>query len=114
MLQLWLDDFAQPFAASCNILVFDNGALHPAKTLRWPPNVATVPLPPYRPALHPLERLWRDLKDQLADTVSKNLDDLSDTVCRLIQSSAPAALKSLTGFPYFLQVVETVLRPANV
>jgi hypothetical protein len=114
MVQLWLDAFAQTFVTSFNILVLDNGAFHTAKTLRWPPNVTTVPLPPYSPELHPMERLWRDLKDPLADTVSKNLDALSDTVCRLIQSYAQAALKSLTGFAYFIQAVETVLRPTNV
>jgi hypothetical protein len=114
MFQLWLDDFAQTFVTSFNILVLDNGAFHTAKTLRWPPNVTPVPLPPYSPELNPMERLWRDLKDQLADTVSKNLDALSDTVCRLIQSYAQAALKSLTGFAYFIQAVETVLRPTNV
>jgi transposase len=76
--------------------------------------VAAVPFPPYSPELNPIERLWRDLKDQLADTVSKNLDDLSDAVCRLIQNYSQAALKSLTSFAYFLQAVETGLRPANV
>jgi hypothetical protein len=46
MFQLWLDDCAQTFAASCNILVLDNGAFHTAKALRWPANVAAVPFPP--------------------------------------------------------------------
>ena len=32
MFQLWLDDFAQTFAASFNILVLDNGAFHTAKS----------------------------------------------------------------------------------
>ena len=114
MLQLWLDDFAQTCATSFNILVLDHGAFHTAKTLRWPPTVATVPLPPYSPALHPMERLWRDLTDEMANTVSKHLDALSDTVCRLIQSYTHAVLKSLTGFAYVIQAVETVLRPTNV
>jgi hypothetical protein len=114
MFQLWLDDFAQTFSASFNILVLDNGAFHTAKALRWPANVAAVPFPPYSPELNPIERLWRDLKDQLADTVSKNLDELSDTVCCLIQNYSPAALKSLTGFAYFIQAVETALRSTNV
>jgi hypothetical protein len=61
-----------------------------------------------------MERLWRDLKDHLADPVSKNLDALSDTVCRLIQSYSQAALKSLTGCAYCIQAVETALRSANV
>jgi hypothetical protein len=114
MFQLWLDDFAQTFATSFNILVLDNGAFHTAKALRWPPNVATVPFPPHSPELNPMERLWRDLKDQLADTVAKTLDALSDTVCHLIQNYAPAVLKSLTSFAYFGQAVQTALHPMNV
>jgi putative transposase len=114
MFQLWLDDFAQTFATAFNILVLDNGAFHPAKRLRWPANVAAVPLPPYSPELNPIERLWRDLKDQLAGTVSKNLDAFSDTVCRLLQNYSRAVLKSLTGFAYFVQAVQTALHTANV
>ena len=113
MFQRWLDDFAQTFAASCNILGLDNGAFHTAKALRWPPNVAAVPLPPYSPELNPIERLWRDLKDQLADTLAQTLDDLSDSVCRLLQNYSQAALKSLTGFAYFVQAVQTALQTTN-
>jgi DDE superfamily endonuclease len=114
MFQLWLDDFAQTFAASFNILVLDNGAFHTAKALRWPPNVATVPFPPYSPELNPMERLWRDLKDQLAHSVAKTLDALSDTVCGVIQRYSQAALQSLTGFAYFVQAVQTALHSPNV
>jgi hypothetical protein len=46
MFQLWVDDFAQTLATSFNLVVRDNGALHTANTLRWPPNVVAVPLPP--------------------------------------------------------------------
>jgi hypothetical protein len=113
MFQLWLDDFAQTFAASFNILVLDNGAFHTAKALQWPPNVAAVPFPPYSPELNPIERLWRDLKDQLADTMAQTLDDLSDSVCRLLQNYSQAALKSLTGFAYFVQAVQTALQTTN-
>jgi putative transposase len=109
MFQLWLNDFAHTFATSFNILVLDNGAFHTATTLRWPPNVAAVPLPPYSPELNPIEHLWRDLKDQLAAAVYTSLDELSDAVCRLIQRYSQATLKSLTGFVYFTQAVETVL-----
>jgi hypothetical protein len=62
MFPLWLDDFAQTFAASFNSLGLDKGAVHTAKALRWPPNVATVPFPPDSPELNPMARLWRDLK----------------------------------------------------
>jgi hypothetical protein len=112
--QLWLDGFAHTFAASCNMLGLDHGAFHTATALPWPPNVATVPFPPYSPALKPMERLWRDLQDQLADTAAKTLDALSETVCHLIQNYAPAVLKSLTSFAYFVQAVQTALQTPNV
>jgi putative transposase len=113
MFQRWLDDFAQTLATSCNMLVLDNGAFHTAKGLRWPANVAAGPLPPYSPELNPIERLWRDLKDQLATLRARTLDDLSDTVCRLIQGYSQAALKSLTGFAYFVQAVQMALQTTN-
>ena len=60
-----------------------------------------------------MERLWRDLKDQVADTVAKTLDALSDTVCRLMQNYSQAALKSLTSFAYFVQAGHTALHITN-
>jgi hypothetical protein len=102
MFQLWLDDFAHTFPESFNILVLDNGAFHTAKALRGPPHVVAVPLPPYSPELNPIERLWRDLKDQVANTIARSLDELSETVCQLIQGYSQAMLKSLTGFAYFM------------
>jgi putative transposase len=94
--------------------VRDNGAFHTAKALRWPPNVATVPFPPDSPALNPMERLWRDLKDQLATSVTKTLDALSDTVCSVIQRYSQAARQSLTGFAYFVQAAQMALHTTNV
>ena len=90
------------------MLVLDNGAGHKAKAVCWPPNVVPVFLPPYSPELNPMERLWRDLKDQLADVSAKTIAALSDALCAIIQRYSPATLHSLTSFTYFIQAVETV------
>jgi hypothetical protein len=71
--QLWLDHFAQAFPESFNLLVLDNGACHKAQALQWPSNVVPVFLPPYSPELNPMERVWRDLTDTLADVRAKTL-----------------------------------------
>jgi transposase len=113
LFQLWLDHFAQAFPDSFNLLVLDNGAFHKAHALQWPAHVVPVFLPPYCPELNPIERLWRDLKDQLADRVAKTLDELSEAVGTLIQRYSPATLQSLTGFAYFVQAVETARKSAN-
>ena len=106
--QLWLDRFAAAFPESLNLLVLDNGAGHKAKAVRWPSNVVPVFLPPYSPELNPIERLWRDLKDKLADVPTTTIAALSDAMCAIIQSYAPATLHSLTSFTYFVQAVEIV------
>ena len=87
--------------------MLDNGAGHKAKAVRWPSNVVPVFLPPYSPELNPIERLWRDLKDKLADVMVKTIAELSDAVCSIIQAYVNATLQSLTGFTYFVQAVET-------
>ena len=103
--QRWLDGFAAAFPEALNILVLDNGASHKAKAVRWPSNVMPVFLPPYSPELNPMERLWRDLKDKLADVTVKTIEELSDALCAVIQNSSQATLQSLTSFPYFVQAV---------
>jgi transposase len=106
--QWWLDGFAAAFPESLNLLVLDNGAGHKAKAVRWPSNVVPVFLPPYSPELNPVERLWRDLKDQLADVPATTIAALSDAMCVIIQRYSPALLQSLTSFTYFVPAVETV------
>jgi transposase len=105
--QRWLDGFAAALPESLNLLGLDNGAGHKAQAVRWPSNVVPVFLPPYSPELNPIERLWRDLKDKLADLSAQTIDALSDAVCALIPHYAPATLHSLTSFAYFVHAVDT-------
>jgi transposase len=114
LFQVWVDGFAAAFPESFNIIVLDNGAFHKAKALHWPANTVPVFLPPYSPELNPIERLWRDLKDKLADRLASTLDELSDTVCSLMQNYSNATLQSLTSFPYFVQAVETAQKAVYV
>jgi transposase len=113
LFHLWLDHFAQACPDSFNLLVLNKGAFHTAKALQGPAHVAPVFLPPYSPELNPIERLWRDLKEQLADGVAKTLDDLSEAVGTIIQRYSPATLQSLTGFAYLVQAVDTAGKSAN-
>ena len=104
---------AQEFPDSFNVLVLDNGAFHKADALQWPAHVVPVFLPPYSPELNPIERLWRDLKDQLADGVAKTLDELSEAVGAIIPRYSQTMLQSLTGFTYFVQAVDTAWKSEN-
>jgi hypothetical protein len=46
------------------IVLRDNGSGHTAKSLVLPDHVVGLCMPPYSPALNPIDRLWRDLQEQ--------------------------------------------------
>ena len=106
--QLFLDHFAAIDPATFHLLLLDNGASHKARSLRLPPNVGLLFFPPYAPELNPIERLWRDLKDWLALSQPTSLAQLSKLLGTRLKHYTPAALRSLTGFPYLLTAAQQV------
>lgn len=106
--QLFLDHFAAIDPATFHLLLLDNGAFHKARSLRLPPNVGLLFFPPYAPELTPIERLWRDLKDWLALSQPTSLAQLSKSLGTRLKHYTPAALRSLTGFPYLLTAAQQV------
>ena len=78
MFQLFVDAFAQAFPDSLNILLLDNSGAHTASQLTLPENVRLLFLPPYCPELNPIERVWRDLKDDVAWLQFTDLDAQQD------------------------------------
>jgi transposase len=57
---------AQAFPDSLHLRLVDNSGAHTAQRMQWPEKVRDVGLPPDGPELNPMERLWRDLKDDRA------------------------------------------------
>jgi hypothetical protein len=107
-LQLLIDAFAQAFADGLNILLLDHSGAHAARHLIWPANVRCIWVPPYCPELNPIERVWRDLKDQPAWTIFPDLATLQDAVEDLLRAYEAATLQSLTGYPYLVEALHAL------
>ncbi|MCS6940255.1 MAG: IS630 family transposase [Roseiflexus sp.] len=106
--QRFLDAFSQAFAASLNILVLDTSGAHTARRLTIPENVRLVFLPPYCPELNPIERVWRDLKDELAWREFADLAALQAAVTRLLDAYDDPTVQSLTGAAYLVDAVHAL------
>jgi transposase len=106
--QIFLNEFAQHYQESLNIVVLDNGSCHKAKALVIPDNVVCLFLPPYSPELNPIERLWRELKDQLAWVLVTPLEELEHRVEAILRHYSKAAIQSLTSYPYFVHAVNAL------
>jgi putative transposase len=108
MFQLFLETFAQAFADSLNILLLDNSGAHTAQRLTLPDNVHLVFLPPYCPELNPIERVWRDLKDEVAWLHFSSLETQQDYIAALLQMYEAATLQALTGYTYLVEAIHAL------
>jgi hypothetical protein len=97
--QLCVEAFAQAFPDRLHLLWLDNRGAPTSPRLLLPPHVRLVFLPPYGPALHPLERVWRDLKDDVAWPPFAAIEAQQDRLRPLLRADAADPLHSLTGDP---------------
>jgi transposase len=105
MFQLFVDAFAHAFPHSLNILLRDNSGAHTAARLTLPANVRLLFLPPYGPELSPIERVWRDVKDDLAWQQFTDLAAQQDGLSTLLRASDADTLQSLTSYPYLVEAI---------
>jgi hypothetical protein len=81
--QLFVEALAATVADRWNRLRLDNRGAHTAPRLRWPANVRCVWLPPDGPEWPPIERRWRDRKDDLAWPQCPHVEAQQDDVGQL-------------------------------
>jgi transposase len=106
--QLFLREFAHRYHDTLNIVLMDNGSCNTAKALGTPDNVVCLFIPPYSPELKPIERLWRDRKDQLAWLLIAQIEELVHHVERIIRQYSKSAIQSLTSYASFVQAVHAL------
>jgi transposase len=108
MFQLFVEAFAQAFPDSLNILLLDNSGAHTSQRLTLPEKVQLLFLPPYGPELNPIERVWRDLKDNMAWLPFADLEAQQDYLTLLLQGYGAATLQALTGYPYLVEAIHAL------
>lgn len=108
--QVFLEQFAAHHPDELYIIILDGGTFHKAKYLHIPDNIVLEFLPPYSPELNPIERLWQDIKDRIANKVFETLGSLKDSVASIVKNYTAAYIQSLTGYTYVLEAVNAVIQ----
>ena len=106
--QIFLDAFAQAYPDSFNILLLDKSGGHTALRLKLPDNVCLIFLPPDCPELNPIERLWRDLKDDLAWQQFNDSALQREAVADLLRAYDTPTIQSLTGYTYLVEAINAL------
>ncbi len=107
-MQLYLDALADARPDTLNVLLLDNSGAHTAHELVVPANIVLLFQPPYAPEVNPAERVWEDLKADLAWARYAALQPLQDHIVRLVEAYDAPTLQALTAYPYFIHAVNAL------
>lgn len=107
-MQRFLNELAAARSETLNILLLDNSRAHTAHELVVPSNIVLLFQPPYAPEVNPAERVWEDLKTDLAWHCYPSLQALQDHIVRLVEAYDAPTLHSLTAYPYFMAAVNAL------
>lgn len=98
----FLQNFAAQFPDDLHLIQVDNAPAHLAKSLTIPDNVILIFQPPYCPQLNPIERVWRELKRELAWARFDDLAELQQAISRWVLGLSPHYLRSLTQWDWIV------------
>lgn len=108
---VFLQQLSQPYSDSLNIILLDQAPAHVAQRVTVPENVILMWLPAYSPELHPVERLWEDLKrriDVFNSQVRSSLGALQEHVADLVQRYSAEMIASLAGYAYLVEAINAL------
>jgi transposase len=107
--QVFLDEFSVQFINVYNIIVLDNGAFHKAKSIKIPPNVGLVFLPPYSPELNPAEKIWAQFKRAFSNLFCNSLSEVSNFISNFAKSLTNEGILKTCRFEYvFAETMWTI------
>ena len=78
-MQMFLDEVGARHPNDKMVRVLDGAGGHASGSLKPPPNMRLLPLPPYAPELNPVEHVWDELREKhFHSRVFDSLDALED------------------------------------
>lgn len=104
--QQYLNRFAEHRPRSFKIILLDQASYHKAKALEVPQNMALIFIPPATPELNPAERVWQEMKADVAWKNFEDLEQLQQWIEERIEAFSNEQLISLTNYPFVSDAME--------
>ena len=98
----FLTGFAQAHPQELHVIQVDNAPAHRAQDLHLPENVVLLFQPPYCPEVNPTERLWREMKRELAWQCFDTLEQMQHKISQWVQRLRVEFVQSLVGWDWIL------------
>lgn len=109
-LEAYLGHLGEVYADYRVVLVLDNAPSHISKQVALPENIELLPLPSYSPELNPVERWFQEFRRALSNRIFQSIEELQEALTRALEPywQEPGRLRSLTGYPWWRQAMETL------
>jgi len=100
--QAYLQQLSLEYPDELHIIQVDNAPAHLLSKSELPDNIILLFQPPHCPEVNPTERVWEYLKDFLAWSVFRNLDELRIKIQEKLTSCTNHVIGFLTGWSWIL------------
>lgn len=107
-MELFLGEIASRYPQENIIMVVDGAGWHRNHTMKFPPNLKLLFLPPYSPELNPVEHLWDELREKyFHNRAFDTLDALEDhlVVGLKAMEEDPGCVKSICQWPWIINAI---------
>jgi transposase len=109
-LEVFLDELSRAYPDNYLLVVLDGAPSHRSEKIEHPENVSLLELPPYSPELDPAERWFEEFRRKLSNMTFESVALIQEALTRTLSPywEEPALLKRLTGYPWWVEVVESL------
>jgi transposase len=109
-LKIFLDELSRTYPDHHLLVVLDGVPSHRSEQIIHPENISLIMLPPYSPELDPAERWFQEFRRELSNRTFETVAVLQEALTRALGPywEDPARLKQLTGYPWWVEAVETL------
>jgi transposase len=109
-LEVFLEHLGTAYADYQLLVVLDGAPSHTSGQLTLPENVSLMRLPAYSPELNPVERWFQEFRRALSNRVFETVELLQEALTKALETywQDPARLRSLTGFFWWVEAIESL------
>ena len=114
-LQSFLEELSEAYPDHHLLVVLDGAPSHRSEEIVCPQNVDFLRLPAYSPELDPVERWFQEFRRELSNKAFETVELVQEALGQALLPywEEPARLRRLTGFSWWVEAVDALLRAAR-
>lgn len=109
--EVFLHKLGEAYPEEETVLVLDGAPSHRSGKVDWPDGIEALQLPGYSPELNPAERLFKELREALANRIFETLGAIDEALTEALRPywQQPGRLARLTGYGWWVDpITDTV------